>query len=75
LIERYGMGEYSLHVSQFGAGKRDQVVDDMQTKLADDVHVAAEQKIEMFGDGTGEGILDRDHGSVDGFALHPIEDF
>jgi len=43
-------------------------------KLADDVHVAAEQKIEMFGDGTGQRILNRDHRTVNRFALHAIED-
>src|SRR5208282_6076746 len=74
LFERHGMREYAPDVSEPGARQRNQVVHDAQAKLADDVHVAAEQEIKMFGDGTGQRVLDRNYRAVDRPPLHPVED-
>src|SRR5208282_2077176 len=68
------MREHSPHSAQFYTRQRNQVVHDAQAKLADDVHVAAEQEIKMFGDGTGQRVLDRNYRAVDRPPLHPVED-
>jgi len=74
LIECDRMREHAAHICQPGARQRDEVMHDAQAKLAEDVNVAPQEQIKMFGDGTRERVLNRNDSAVDRSPPDPVED-
>ena len=60
------MGEDAVDFADRGSGDGNEIVADAQEDLAFDSYIVCEQKIEVLGDGTGQGIFDGNGGGLYG---------
>ena len=64
LGQRHGMGIDLAHILARRARKRDEIVDNAQAHLAHNVQVVGQQQVEVFVDGPGQGVLNRNQAVI-----------
>src|ERR1700686_2227953 len=69
------MRKHSPYLCQLGFWRSDQIVHNTQSKLADDINLASQQKIKMFSHGTCQRVLNRNHCPIDTSASDAVENF
>jgi len=74
LRERYGVREYPVDVADGSAGDGDEIVPDAEKRFANDLDVVLKKQIEVLEHGSGETVLDGDHGRIYGLLDEFLED-
>ena len=69
------MREHLPHIAQFDSGRRNQVVNNPQGKLALNEHVPAEKQVEVLGYRSSQRVFNRDHRPGNGSTLYPVKNF
>src|SRR4029079_14214076 len=70
MADGHGMAVHRLQLTEFGAGKRQELLPDALEMLADDIELRIRQKMMDVGNAAGDRILDWDHGELRRTSLH-----